>query len=256
MKGIRQSAMQRLQGEPYFRWRGGDVSRIEGLTDGVFALSLTLLMVTLEVPSTYDEMRLAFQQLPAFLACFAVLVWCWYHHFIYHRRYGLENVPAVFLNAAFLFLVLLYVFPLKFLFTLLLGRFLGLGQAGMPSIGADQWPELMLIYSGGFTGIFLLLAGMYAYAWRRRDVFELDEAERFVTRAAIQSHLLSAAVGVVSLTLLAIDGALAPFSGMIYALMGPLHGVRGYWTGRAFQRVRERSGAARVAGSAGAEPGP
>jgi uncharacterized membrane protein len=244
--------MQRLQGEQHFRWRGGDVSRIEGLTDAVFALSLTLLMVSVEVPGSYAEMRQAFFQLPAFLACFAVLVWCWYHHFIYHRRYGLENVPTVFLNAAFLFLVLLYVFPLKFLFTLLLGRFLGLDVGAVPTIESHQWPELMLIYSGGFTGIFLLLAAMYGYAWRRRETFELDELERFVTRSAIQSHLLSASFGVVSLALVLTDPGWAPWAGLVYALMGPLHGLRGYLTGRALEMRLAGAGEGSADSAAGA----
>ena len=33
-----------LRGERDFHWRGGDVSRLEGLSDGVFALALALLV--------------------------------------------------------------------------------------------------------------------------------------------------------------------------------------------------------------------
>ncbi len=41
---------QSLRGERHFRWRGGEVSRIEGLSDPVFALSLTLLVVAADRP--------------------------------------------------------------------------------------------------------------------------------------------------------------------------------------------------------------
>jgi len=34
-------------GETDFRWRGGGVSRIEALSDAVFALALTLIVVSL-----------------------------------------------------------------------------------------------------------------------------------------------------------------------------------------------------------------
>ena len=54
-----------LREEKNFRWRGGEVSRIEGLSDAVFALSLTLLVVALEVPRTSDELSAIFWQFPA-----------------------------------------------------------------------------------------------------------------------------------------------------------------------------------------------
>ena len=87
-----------LRSEWYFRWRGGDVSRIEGLADGVFALSLTLLVVALEVPKTAAELIAIFWQFPAFALCFAFILWVWYDHFLYHRRYGFEDAATVALN--------------------------------------------------------------------------------------------------------------------------------------------------------------
>ena len=59
---IRQHLPTAIRGEANFRWRGGDVSRIEGLSDAVFALSLTLLVVSLEVPTNFNEMVRAFHQ--------------------------------------------------------------------------------------------------------------------------------------------------------------------------------------------------
>ena len=61
---------RRLREERHFRWRGGEVSRIEGLSDAVFALSLTLLVVALEVPKTSAELIAVFWQFPAFILCF------------------------------------------------------------------------------------------------------------------------------------------------------------------------------------------
>jgi uncharacterized membrane protein len=87
------------QGERDFRWRGGDVSRLEGLTDAVFALSLTLIVVSLRVPSTFAELLEDFRQLPVFAATFAILYWIWHCHYQFHRRYGLEDSGTIWLNA-------------------------------------------------------------------------------------------------------------------------------------------------------------
>ncbi|NIV14887.1 MAG: DUF1211 domain-containing protein [Aliifodinibius sp.] len=40
-------------GDQEFRWRGGDVSRMEGFSDAVFAFALTLLVVSLQVPNSF-----------------------------------------------------------------------------------------------------------------------------------------------------------------------------------------------------------
>src|SRR6476620_7080236 len=39
-----------------FRLRGREVSRVEGLSDAVFGFAITLLVVSLEVPNTFDEL--------------------------------------------------------------------------------------------------------------------------------------------------------------------------------------------------------
>lgn len=91
-----------LRGAAHFRWRGGDVSRIEGLSDGVFALSLTLLVVALEVPRTSGQLIALVWQFPAFALCFAFLLWVWYQHFLFHRRYGFEDAATVALNGLLL----------------------------------------------------------------------------------------------------------------------------------------------------------
>ena len=57
-----------------FRWRSQEVSRLEGLSDAVFGFSITLLVVSLEVPKTYTELAAMYSlaHFVAFAACFAV----------------------------------------------------------------------------------------------------------------------------------------------------------------------------------------
>ena len=97
-----------------FTIRGREVSRVEGLSDGVFALAMTLLIVSGQVPTSFDELLNVFRGFPAFAACFAVLLWFWIVHYTFFRRFGLNDGTTIFLNSCLLFLVVFYVYPLKF----------------------------------------------------------------------------------------------------------------------------------------------
>src|SRR5215471_13884633 len=89
--------------EKHFRWRGGEISRLEGFTDAVFAFAVTLLVVSLEVPKTFTELAQAMKGFVAFAICFATLVQVWYYHYIFSRRYGLQTTYAVYMNAVLVF---------------------------------------------------------------------------------------------------------------------------------------------------------
>jgi len=124
------AALPTLRTDRNFRWRGGDVSRVEAISDAVFALALTLLIVSLEIPRTFDELVQIFRLAPLFLVCFFLIIMIWYFHYLFHRRYGLEDFITIVLNSLLLFVVLMYVYPLKFLFSLLLSGMTGVGGDG------------------------------------------------------------------------------------------------------------------------------
>lgn len=240
---IRQHLPQSLAGERHFRWRGGDVSRVEGLSDAVFAFALTLLVVSLEVPRSFDELREAMRSFPAFGACFAFLLWCWYLHYRYHRRYGFEDAVTVTLNGLLLFVILFYVYPLKFLADVLFQSWFGSGTDGGVQLEAGDYRSLMVFYSTGFVGIFALFLSMSVRAYLRRDALDLDPGERYQTRAEIAEHLLSAGIGLLSLALALLGGGWLKWSGLVFFMMGPAHGLRGYLTGRGLDRVLASSAA-------------
>src|ERR1035438_7056461 len=55
--------------ELYFRWRGGEITRLEAFCDVVFGFALTLLVVSLEVPRSYAEMMAAMRGFLPFAIC-------------------------------------------------------------------------------------------------------------------------------------------------------------------------------------------
>lgn len=217
--------------ELYFRWRGGEITRLEAFCDVVFGFALTLLVVSSEVPRNYAELMAALRGFLPFAICFAQLVLIWRSHYVFSRRYGLEDPYTVFLNIVLLFLVLFYVYPLKFVFTLLFSEITGsdVGQG----LGWHEVSVLMRVYAAGFTAVFALFALLYLHAYKLRHQMHLDPAETLTTRGEVERNFISAGVGAVSFVLAFRYPALA---GWWFCALGPLMWLHGARSGR---RVRE-----------------
>ena len=234
-----------FRGEKGFRWRGGDVSRIEALTDAVFAFSITLLVVSLEVPGSFDQLVQTMQGFLAFGITFAGIIGIWYAHYIYFRRYGLEDGRVVILNSMLLLVVIFYLYPLKFLANLLINhgilhRMFGVNIAVNVGMLDHQWPTLMLIYSFGFLAIFLIFVLLYWHAYNQGEALNLNAVESFATKSGIQAYsivVLIAAISI-SISLIAPPDYLS-LSGWIYFLVGPLMTIHGIYSGKKMQQLEE-----------------
>ena len=175
-----------------------------------------------------------------FALMFAMVCWIWYEHNWFFRHTGLQDAWTVFLNSVLLFVVLFYVYPLKFLTASLLGAWFGLGGSDAPHAG--QWQRAADALQRGVVmifGTFLLLyrharsltARSVADGCRRHAVCRpcaCDQRPRWAWRRS----------SIAAIGYLGDWDALAGIAGVIYFLMGPLH---------AMERppVRAREGAAR-----------
>jgi uncharacterized membrane protein len=223
---VREGLARRRVGDEGFRWRGKDVSRVEAFTDAVFAFAVTLLVVSLEVPKTFDELLVDMRGFFAFAICFALLLYVWYEHYKYFRRYGLRDAPTIWLNSALLFLVLFYVYPLKFVFTLWMNQLFGFSENEM--IEASQVPLLMVVYGAGFIAIQLVFVLMYLRAYSLRGALGLSAHELSVTREEIQGYSLNVAVGLASVATAVFGGVgMVAWAGYIYLLIFPLQTING-----------------------------
>jgi hypothetical protein len=222
-----------------------EVSRIEGFSDAVFAFAVTLLVVSLEVPHTFAELWTAMREFFAFAICFALLFQVWWRHFNFFRRYGLEDATTIVLTGILLFVVLFYVYPLKFVFKLVVDEIFGFAphiDSGEPVIRSTDTPRLMQIYSGGVVAVFGVFALMYANAFRRRADLGLDAAQVLDARLNIVDNAGIASIGVLSVSIATFGGpwAAAAIAGPIYFLIGPFKFALGSYSASARRRLSAR----------------
>jgi uncharacterized membrane protein len=208
-----------------------DVTRLEAFSDAVFGFAITLLVVSLEVPDSFDELMQVIRGLPVFAVTFAILLMIWQEHHGLFKRFPASDGVTIWLNGALLFVVVSYIYPLKFMFGQIVlpgGVRFGPGAAFHD---VHQLVLLMVIYGVGFATIFLIFAALYWRAARRAT----DAATRHEARVLIGHSLVFVGVAVLSMTLAQFGGAhFGALSGVSYGLIGPLqalyHGVAArYW---------------------------
>ena len=248
---------KRIGDNKQFRWRSHEVSRTEGLSDAVFGFAITLLVVSLEVPKTFGELMQTMRGFGAFAISFSLLFIVWYNQYKFFRRYGLQDNLTMLLNGALLFVVIFYVYPLKFVFTLMVNLFTGgQGNIVLPNgtvehmvENADQIAKLMLIFGAGYVAVFGVFVLLYWHAYRQRVSLDLDELEMFDTRVDIQESALNVGIGALSILIAALGRArfasLAGFTYMLCPIVLTLHGTM---MGRRRRRVEDEYDLRRVAG--------
>jgi uncharacterized membrane protein len=209
------------------------VSRIEGFSDAVFGFALTLLVVSLEVPDTFEGLLTIFRGFLPFATTFALVCWIWYEHYAFFRKFDAEDPLTIALNCVLLFLVLFFVYPLKFVFARVVSLMLGEPNPfrGMSEDGARM---VMWVFSAGFVAVFVIFAMLYLNVYRKRNQLALSGEEAFDAWAGARTHGISVSVGLVSVVLaLTLPINWVGVAGMIYGLQGPLHWRNGLLIHRA-----------------------
>ncbi|MGJ3233361.1 MAG: TMEM175 family protein [Oceanicaulis sp.] len=212
-----------LRGEPHFRWRSPEVSRVENLSDIVFALVLTLAAAQ-TIPASFADLANLWRDALALTACFALILTIWHTHHVFFRRYDLQDGWTVFLNAILLLLVLIFVYPLRFMADFVLTFFTG-GFETQDQIEAvlttGQVKQLYLIFGVFYIGVQIVFALLYTHALRLGEAIGLNETERAWTR-----YEVDVAIGIMAVTLFVIACAyllpdhIGPMSGMLFFLIG------------------------------------
>ena len=204
--------------------RRHEITRLEAFSDAIFGFAATLLVVSLDVPTEFSEMRRALNGFVPFALTFGTLVTLWTVHNAFFRRYALDDRRTVVLNAVLLFVILFYVYPLKFLaaglMTVVAGRWLGPLISNMTP---GELGTMFMIYNLGWSAVFGCVALLYRHAWQQREVLGLDAVAVAEARALQGHYQIFVAVGVVAAGVAASGiGASFGLSGLMYGLLGPL----------------------------------
>lgn len=208
--------------EDQFRLRGAETTRLDTFIDAAFAFVLTLLVISFDdIPSNGAELIRAAKTVPSFAASFAVLMAIWLQHRVWSRRYGLENRATLRLSLSLIFVVLVYVYPLRAIFE---AMFAALTDGYLPSnFDIDGYLTLrwlFIFYSVGFLALCLLMRQLFSAALSHRVALGLNAEEEILTRIDIVSWSISVGFAVVSIALaLAMPDGFISLAGYVYFLM-------------------------------------
>jgi uncharacterized membrane protein len=218
--------------------RGREISRLEALSDGVFAFAATLLVVSLEVPDTWQDLVRDLSGFGAFAISFAALMLIWTAHNGFFRRYGLTDATTTFLNCSLLLVVLFYVYPLKFVTRGIVQIVFRIDTGSSLSITPAELGNLFALYGAGFIAIFLCFALMYRHARAVAGSLGLSPAEAHEAAMWFRHYLIMAGVGALSVVMaLAGVGIEIGAPGWIYVIIGPLAWAHGTWSEKAARRL-------------------
>lgn len=221
---LREIVSRELDHDPRFSWRGGSVTRIENLSDIVFALALGMIVSSAARPETFGELTSHLLTIIPVAAAFAILFMIWNAHYVFFRRYGVADGRIILLNCVLLLLVLFTAYPLRFIFDSLYGFIEGrmgdwsrLEEAG---INYREAGIIMGYFALGYGLIYLIISQMYAHALSKADLLALTPSEVAMTRQSI--WIFRSQIIIVTLTgFCAIWTPLYAFAGALMGLIWP-----------------------------------
>ena len=216
-----------LRIDDVLRIRRHQPTRVEGFVDASFAFAVTLLVISIgHTPSTVPEMLHALRGIPAFALCFFLVVRMWKAHRDWSRSYDLEDGTSIALSLALVFLVMVFVHPLRLLFALLMA-WISAGYLVDQPVGLHDVEELRWafeVYGIGFATIAGLFALLYRHALRRAAEIGLDAGELLATRMQVAIWSSMATLAALS----TLTAALLPFrvdQPFVFTLPGVLYAL-------------------------------
>src|SRR6266851_234619 len=213
-----------------FRLRGMQMTRPETFIDAAFAFAISMLVIAAQqIPDNIEALLAAFKNVPTFVCSIAVLGIYWRGHWLWSRRYGLEDGVSILISWAMIVTMLIFIYPLKAIFGAM-WFYLSNGQVGQQfslHTTESQARTIFAIYALGLIAISAEILLLNFRAWQLREPLRLNAREKLMTRDELTGWSIPVSVGIVSLIFaLTLPAEKIQWSGWVYFLMCilvPLH---------------------------------
>jgi uncharacterized membrane protein len=195
------------------------MTRIEVFSDAAFAFAVTMLVISLStIPQNYHELLTAMHRIPSFAASFTVMMLIWITHRRWCQRFGLDDGISTFLTLALIFVVLVYVYPLKLIMDLMFYGFSWF-PADFEVSNTAQAAVLVAIFSAGFFLVASIQLGLYLRAASKADDLRLSHLEQLLVHKELLIWVVQATLALlVALIALAFKSSLGYLAGLTYSL--------------------------------------
>src|SRR5437773_2811775 len=174
-------ALPRLRG---FRLRGISMTRLETFIDAAFAFAISMLVIAAQqIPDDIASLLAAFKNVPTFICSIAVLGIFWRGHWLWSRRYGLEDGVSILISWALIVTILIFIYPLKAIFGAM-WYLLSSGHVGQRlslHTTESQARTIFAIYALGLIAISAEILLLNLRAWQLRGPLRLNQWEVVVT---------------------------------------------------------------------------
>ena len=197
--------------EPALRVRRNQPTRLEGFVDSAFAFAVTLIVISIgHVPDSVAEMVQALRGLPTFAVCFLLITRIWAAHRFWSRHYDIEDKTAIILSLILVFLVLIYVYPLRLLFSLSFSSMSNgwLSDQSIQIHNVDDLRTAYIVFGIGLAAIALVFVLLFRHALHCAKAIDLSAVEIMITRFRMFGWVCTGVVSSISITL----AATLPFS--------------------------------------------
>ncbi|MCU1435756.1 MAG: hypothetical protein JWR71_2481 [Pseudarthrobacter sp.] len=175
------------------------LERMVFFSDAIFAIALTLLALDLKLPIGIPPERLnselidGLPELFAFILSFVIIARVWMSHHTDFFRIRDFNARLAWLNMLLLFFIVML--PAT---TAVLSDYAG---------NSSPWPSVL--YAGTISGVYLSLAGIWTYAWRKGLTDDSVDAREH--RRILRGRIIAPAVFLLSIPAAFILGSNTPF---------------------------------------------
>src|SRR4026208_1497883 len=220
-------ALPRLRG---FRLRGLEMTRLETFIDAAFAFAISMLVISAQqIPDNIQALLAAFKNVPTFICSITVLGIYWRGHWLWSRRFGLEDGVSILISWTMIVTMLIFIYPLKAIFGAM-WNLLSNGQVGQPfslHTTEAQARTIFAIYALGLIAISAEILLLNLHVWQLRGPLRLNDRETLVTRGELSGWSIPVSVGIVSLVFaLTLPTEQIQWSGWVYfsmIILGPPH---------------------------------